>query len=587
MLGNILEILSFNLTYEGEKGDLSLASLTLGAVFAVCMILLLIAKGMPTRELANKNNCACTYRVFTSFTPMKLERIAKTVYSVYLLLWLVDVTTTPIVEEGMNLILLLVMGAVFVADFLCIKNSKVNAVMAMGPVAATIPLTLFFAIFMEEITPQTLVDVMILAVFSWLGALVVSFDLGYAEQTVKYEEERKNRDCYGENLNQEAMERVLDARWAADRVFTLENPREIGEIEGMVVPYTDEKRPMTNRQYLENMAEALRWVPQMTEEEKVADHSLIPGENGYCGGALLADYSLKDYEPEAIVRVFQAIGYPEEPTPENYIRLRKTVELLCLLYEKRLKQLTERYQWVDRDCYRSLETGIVGESRVAKAVEELKKKYPNHEAIQGMEVLSNFNFPGATRRSVEIDNLILTPKGIYCVEVKNYGDGGDLPFYIDEKGKWYRNYNGTLYEVGGEDEEQRTPFEQNITQKEELEQKFAALLKTLSPDGTRIPEIQPLVVFANHSPLTNRSGYPVYSVEELEDLILSGTEEIKAEKIPKVAEELKGYRLADYSELRTDHAALTKRIVELKRLLARTQEIACGIKLSEKYRILK
>lgn len=111
--------------------------------------------------------------------------------------------------------------------------------------------------------------------------------------------------------------------------------------------------------------------------------------------------------------------------------------------EPLFKKIKDDIESVNKD-FNILELGIRGEDKVDKILN-------THKYIKN---LSNLVITDTDGQRVECDNLLVTEKGIFIVEVKNYGSNGRFTLNIDNSGRWERVYGSKSFVMD-------SPFAQN------------------------------------------------------------------------------------------------------------------------------
>lgn len=152
------------------------------------------------------------------------------------------------------------------------------------------------------------------------------------------------------------------------------------------------------------------------------------------------------------------------------------------------------------DAYNSDKIGISlgkdGEDSVNKNLEMY-----NHRIIN----LSNMRFE-VDGNSIETDNLVLSPTGIYSLEVKNLGSSGKYGIRVDRDGKWNKVRKGNN---GSE----RSEVMDNVTNQTYRHIAYTEKLFNSELRNRGINKdikVEPLIVFANDNvSLENNSDMPI------------------------------------------------------------------------------
>lgn len=159
--------------------------------------------------------------------------------------------------------------------------------------------------------------------------------------------------------------------------------------------------------------------------------------------------------------------------------------------------------------------GVEGEEKVRK---HLKKLLKNDEYL-----FSNLLLPLRNGHKTEIDCVLLSRKGIFCVEIKNWighiiGD--------DSSEDWIQEYDDPTLE----DKNHRNPYKQNESHCEILE-------KTLDNDI----RVKNIVLFPVIEDRTNLYSNFTYEIKEFMMYYRSLKDEINEEDLPDIASKLEIY----------------------------------------------
>ena len=100
------------------------------------------------------------------------------------------------------------------------------------------------------------------------------------------------------------------------------------------------------------------------------------------------------------------------------------------------KYIESRENYI-KDDYKGCKAGLDGESRVNKEL-SLYTNIINLKNIR-LEVADNDN----NIQSIESDNILLTRRGIFLLEVKNFGEIGNYDIIIEKDGRWIRKNRST------------------------------------------------------------------------------------------------------------------------------------------------
>lgn len=329
----------------------------------------------------------------------------------------------------------------------------------------------------------------------------------------------------------------------------------------------------SNEEYLDNMNAATvggvpfagstsqDWdsvVATMTEETlKRAD------ENGY---------SADQYEEEGIKKVFDALGYDREPSRENYVEFRKSANLLADIYTARIRE--QKYLWREAfdERYPVISSGVTGEKLVEKAL----RKYAERG---GVYVFPGYYFEYAEKSHTECDFIVVSEKGIFCIEVKTYGLDADYSLEIKRNGEWYKCYGSQLHRIEGD------PFQQNEFHAQAFKKTFGKELAKLTSDGS-MPEVHEIMVIASNISLDNDSAHKVVHIGELTDTLDKRIELFDADKVKIFAEALKKADDSPMKTEKTDFVAWKNKIDALELRRDAISNLTSKILLTEKYRIM-
>lgn len=131
---------------------------------------------------------------------------------------------------------------------------------------------------------------------------------------------------------------------------------------------------------------------------------------------------------------------------ERFVQARKSE--MEALYTHRLKEYIGDYNII--------QTGLKGEA----AVQEVLNLHGN--ALMAVHNV-RLEFPNANGKveSVETDTIVLTPGGIFAIEVKNYGSSGKYKIVVGGDGQWYKEYPARRKGEESRRENMANPFAQN------------------------------------------------------------------------------------------------------------------------------
>ena len=142
---------------------------------------------------------------------------------------------------------------------------------------------------------------------------------------------------------------------------------------------------------------------------------------------------------------------------------------------------------------------------------EGEKLINNHLQMYEDEIinLSNIRLE-VDGESIENDNILLTPYGIYILEVKNLGSKGSYSLNISKDGKWYKKFtNGTTegieYDASMQNERHIRYLQKHINKK---------LNRNI--DDSDYVKVNGLVIIANNKiDIENNSELPIFRVSEI------------------------------------------------------------------------
>lgn len=281
-------------------------------------------------------------------------------------------------------------------------------------------------------------------------------------------------------------------------------------------------------------------------------------------------YSADQYEEEGIRKVFDALGYDKAPTRENYIKFRKSAEFLAYICSGKI--MKQRYQWRTAfdERFPVIESGVIGEAKVAEALDRYASRRDDV-----------YVFPGYYMRDLhtECDFVVVSTKGVFCIEVKTYGMGADYSLEIKENGEWYKRYGSELHRIEGD------PFGQNEFHIQALTKKFGAELAGLTSDGS-VAEIRNIMVLASGIGFINESPYKILSVNELADALDKRVDVFDADKVKTFADAL---AKANDAPLRSDKEDFVGWKNKIESLASKTDAISKLLRqlpITEKYRIM-
>lgn len=212
----------------------------------------------------------------------------------------------------------------------------------------------------------------------------------------------------------------------------------------------------------------------------------------------------------------------------NNISILKSFKILDDILESINKLIKDRKRLIETEFNR-LYSGYTGEHIVNQYLNLNKDKYIN---------LNNIRLK-VDEGTIENDNIILSNKGIFIVEVKNWGSSGKYDIEISKEGKWYKlDKHSKEYQ-----EYEKSPFEQNKLHIEGLEKLINNKLNKQSDDYIKV---KGLVVMSNNIVnIKNQSDEEVYRVSQINDYINSFTETLNDEELTKIKDIILSEKLED------------------------------------------
>ncbi len=162
--------------------------------------------------------------------------------------------------------------------------------------------------------------------------------------------------------------------------------------------------------------------------------------------------------------------------------------------EPLFERIKQDLETVNKD-FNILNLGISGEDKVDKILN-------THKYIKN---LSNLVIKDVDGQRVECDNLLVTEKGIFIIEVKNYGSNGRFTLKIDNSGRWERVYNSNSYVMD-------SPFGQNS--------RHIGIIKNILLEHSINIPVYGIIVIANDTvDIINNSNNMVVRADFLVDTI--------------------------------------------------------------------
>lgn len=325
------------------------------------------------------------------------------------------------------------------------------------------------------------------------------------------------------------------------------------------------------------------WTVSMTNDRYAAYLSALTGKIGREGRGTKLFFvpkerplMLRAFQPEAIRQTYAALGLQRQPDQADYEQVLGAVnaygDYLAGAIGPEQKALAEAY---DTEC-QIIGRGLRGEDRVFRAVNALKERVP------GLRSLENFRvqYSGG---SAETDLLIVCQQGVFCLEIKNYNEGGEgnYQLVVHPDGSWYKLYGDQqLHPIEG------SPFSQNAIHAAAIREVFAAELRDGASGVTDLSAlVRPAVVLGSDVPVTNQSAYPLLHPETIYSYISQFPAVFSEEKVERLWQAMSARAL---EALPFQHPALAERQKRLDELQAELETLVVlqkELRLSEKYRV--
>ncbi|WP_283693973.1 nuclease-related domain-containing protein [Clostridium perfringens] len=173
------------------------------------------------------------------------------------------------------------------------------------------------------------------------------------------------------------------------------------------------------------------------------------------------------------------------------------------------------YRKVENE-YRVVKLGIDGENRVNENLHLFRREFIKFDGAR---------FTDSDGNSVECDNIIISPKGIFILEVKNYGETEGYSLKIDKTGGWRKVR-------GNSSESMNSPVGQNI--------RHIAVLKNILRDRGINVNVKGLVVIANEKvEIDNQSDSKVIRHTSLYEELSKGENILSEEQCEEISNIIK------------------------------------------------
>lgn len=238
---------------------------------------------------------------------------------------------------------------------------------------------------------------------------------------------------------------------------------------------------------------------------------------------------------------------PEGDYKTNIINIKKVLTIIDNYYDKRKQTLL--------NLKKPLDLGLDGE----KFVDEYLKIYED-EIIN----LSNMRLE-VEGDSIENDNILITRKGIFILEVKNIGSSGSYSILVESDGRWIKQFNGRSEVI------EFNAVEQNDRHIAIL-QKFINSKLNRSIQQNNYLKAEGIVVIANNSlDIKNESMQNIYRVSEVYRYINRFDDVLSYEEMVEIKELIlkenlgpKKYPVLDYKyEIKNNVRAFSELISKL------------------------
>lgn len=220
---------------------------------------------------------------------------------------------------------------------------------------------------------------------------------------------------------------------------------------------------------------------------------------------------------------------------------------------KHLQQVyNEAKDYLEKEKF-IMSTGMNGENRVNKELDM-------YEGIW-------YNFPNVrievNGQSAESDNIIVSTKGIFTVEVKNYAPTGNYRIHITKDGQWLKiNQNGNIEPMNNVTSQMNYHIAlKNKFFNEKWKEKYGSMAKTIL--------IQPIFVIANDIiRIQNDTDLPIMRISNIYHHIMKLPDILTEEQVQQLCEIIrdnklppKKFEIYTYSEgLKNAYITLSQKI---------------------------
>lgn len=213
--------------------------------------------------------------------------------------------------------------------------------------------------------------------------------------------------------------------------------------------------------------------------------------------------------------------------------------------------------YLDKEV-RVIGAGVKGENRVNEELEMYGKAW---------NAFSNIRFE-VNGQSVESDNIIVSKKGIFTIEAKNYSPNGTYGIRITKDGQWLKTFsNGRVEPMNNiaSQSNRHVAYKQRL-----ISDKYEA-----KHGDNKFFHIQPLIVIANDTvQVENETDMPIMRISQIYHHIMSQPDILTEDEIAKISEIIKENALPPkkypldcyFPGIETIHETLTKKVSAIRAL---------------------
>jgi len=288
----------------------------------------------------------------------------------------------------------------------------------------------------------------------------------------------------------------------------------------------------------------------------------------YAGPHYLPDFS--DYVTgfdavHAVQPLFAALGRDENQSVSAYEHLRTSVSTFANAMDHALTEEVNAMEQQRLLDTKIIASGLRGEKITFAFADQICLKNP------AIRLLKNYRVK-TIHGSAECDLVFISPAGVICVEVKNYGEDSSYKLNIQSDGTWYKQYNSQMHPIEGD------PFTQNAGHVAALQHAFQ---KELNAVGA---PVLPLVVVPNDIEIHNYSAYAVVPLEGLERWINAQESVLNEEQIAALWQHMEKKALPPLAFEQTDYLGWVQQLQQRELDLQAMLDLIPQLRLSEKYR---